>query len=116
MKNLVVTPVGKNSLHKKWFSRKPKFDFVALCWEDVPESWVDEALIVIRHDGCKFQNVQQLRTLYPGFIENYDAVFLPDDDIDMTTEDISNLFELCHCFSLELCQPRSLETVHIPGQ
>ncbi|MBN1848825.1 MAG: DUF707 domain-containing protein [Deltaproteobacteria bacterium] len=106
MKNLLATPVGRDSKFPAWFNRgAPNFDFLALCYEDVDDEILECATYVFKNKDYKFSNFRKYTNIHPDIIHSYDFFFLADDDLDMSTERINGLFRLAEVFGLDLCQP-----------
>jgi hypothetical protein len=106
MKNLLIAPVGKESKHPTWFhGHASRFDFLALCYEDVGIDMLQYATYVFQNKDYKFSNFRKYTTLHPDIVNAYDFFFLADDDLDMSAVDINNLFEIADRFGLDLCQP-----------
>lgn len=106
MENLIIAPIGKESIHQQWFcDHNRNFDFIALCYEPVPSSFICDAIDRIERKAYKFANVKEYWNNNTLKIDHYDYIFMPDDDIEMTTADINLLFEIARGFSLDLCQP-----------
>ena len=106
MKNLLITPVGRESKHPTWFNGKNQnFDFLALCYEEVDEAILKCATYVFKNKDYKYPNFRQYADTHKNIINTYDFFFLADDDLDMSMGDINRLFEIANLFGLDLCQP-----------
>lgn len=106
MKNLLIAPVGKDSKHIKWLNGPDcHFDFIALCYEDVEDAVLKKAIDVFKNKDYKYSNVQKYVAAHSDILDQYDYLFLPDDDLDMSLGDINRLFEIAEGFQLDLCQP-----------
>jgi hypothetical protein len=106
MKNLVLAPVGNNSKHRMWFSGSGRtFDFIALCYEPVDSAAVSDADDVFTSTGYKYSNAKKYWEVKEEALREYDFIFMPDDDIEIDTGGINELFRTAHAFSLDLCQP-----------
>mgnify|MGYP001348993591 CR=1 FL=1 len=55
--------------------------------------------------GSKWQNLYDVFKRWPEIIRQYESIFVTDDDIIISTEQINRLFEIRKQFDLWLCQP-----------
>jgi len=109
--NLVVATVGDNSLHKEWIKSNPNFDLVLLYYgdnEDTALSYTKDTDHVYQAKGFKWWLIKSFIESNPELIAQYNYIWFPDDDIDISTENIINLFKISKEYNLWLCQPALL--------
>jgi len=114
-KNLVIVRAGDSSLHPEWML--PEFE---RNW-DIVVSYYGDDPFVYKYDGqvrfdCK-------GTEYPAFYrlltegalkwDAYEYIWLPDDDLRISGNEINKLFDICAKHSLELAQPSLDEQSYI---
>jgi len=126
-KNLVFTSAGDNTdFYKNWLGGNRNYDVFVVYYGDDDQkfnkykSLVDK---IWRRKGSKFQNFYYLYKNFPHEILNYDAFYIVDDDIIMSTNDINKLFDTLYKYRLSICQPSFTNdskisheiTLQIPG-
>jgi hypothetical protein len=102
---LVVVRAGDASLHPQWLDGQvPTFDLAVCYYGDDPKAFSDCAL---RHavKGGKWDGLHAFFAANPSVFENYDWIWLPDDDIATTTSCINRLFDLTEKRALVVAQP-----------
>jgi hypothetical protein len=107
-KYLVISTVGDNSLHYKWIENNPEFDLVLIYYgekENIIEKYTQHAQYMYVAKGEKYHLIKSLIVSSPELISKYSYIWLPDDDVYLSTEDINNLFKLAEEYDLYLCQP-----------
>ena len=111
--NLVIVRAGSHSLHRKWVlpaSSERSWDL----WVSSYEPGVlrdDAADFVSFEQGSKLTGVHALLQSNQHIFDRYNHVFLPDDDLEMTSDAITSLFTFAHEYRLALSQPSlSLES------
>jgi len=116
-KNLVVAVAGDTSLHREWTRGDRTFDLHVVYYGDVEGKFAKDGEFYSNGKGTKFNVVASLER---GFYEGYEHIFVPDDDLYMTSDQIDHLFQLADLYSLELCQPSLVGyyslpiTLHVP--
>ncbi|WP_163785595.1 DUF707 domain-containing protein, partial [Proteus mirabilis] len=55
--------------------------------------------------GSKWEGLYDLFHNHPELWADYDYIWLPDDDLDSTVENINLFFELMQKYQFDLCQP-----------
>ena len=104
MKNLVVVRCGDKSLHENWLKGNVEYDVAVSYFSDYFK--FDQSKLKYLHifKGSKWEGLDNFfRTT--DFWKEYDAICLPDDDLDCSTEQLSNFFELFHKYNFDLAQP-----------
>lgn len=106
MKNLVVGVVGDNSLHRTW-TNKPDadFDLFLAYYGDKDDRYSKDAKYYDRAKGSKFIILDQIMRRHEDIFAQYDAIFVPDDDLYMEAEEIETFFKVFHQYDLWLAQP-----------
>jgi len=114
VKNLVVVMAGDNSFHGE-YSINRNFEMWTIYYgnsDEVFERYRSFSDRIWRKNGLKIELVRRilLEKLYfekTFNFENYDFIFLPDDDIRFTNgaSDISRLFKLCCDLRADVFQP-----------
>jgi hypothetical protein len=109
-RNLVVVRAGPDSLHPKWLSRKHeerRFDLVVSyyqrdCFDQHEES---PGVNACYYPGGKWDGLHQTLSELGEALETYDFIWLPDDDIETSADDIGALFEAMRETGLKIGQP-----------
>lgn len=102
-KNLVISTVGDNSLHRNWNTKDADFD-VCLIYFGENEGYFGESKYYKKEKGYKYHLLQNYLNENPWFTK-YDYIWLPDDDIFMETNDVNKLFKFMSDYDLWLSQP-----------
>lgn len=109
-RNLVIVRAGDNSLHPRWLAGGD-----ARSWDIVVNYYGEQEQLYRRPDieridskGPKWPALQLLLQETPRFLRDYDYVWLPDDDLDTTADQIDLLFRIMAGHNLQVAQP-SLE-------
>lgn len=105
MLNLVVVRCGDQSLHPQWVHENSNFDTILSYYgEELPYD-----LMCIKnvhfYKGSKWEGLYDFFLNYQEIWKVYDYIWLPDDDLNTTTENINNFFELIHQYDFSLSQP-----------
>ena len=104
MKNyLVISTVGDESLHHEWIENNPNFDLVLLYYGDsdtVVKEYAQQTPYVYMAKGEKYHLLKSLILSFPEFISNYKYVWLPDNDVSISTENINKMFEIANKYEL----------------
>ena len=104
-KFLAVIRCGDNSLHKNWVNDNAQFDVILSYFgENIPYS-LDNIKYVHHFKGSKWEGLYDLFHNHPELWADYDYIWLPDDDLDSTVENINLFFELMQKYQFDLCQP-----------
>jgi len=107
-KNLVIAAVGDSSLHKQWKSGNPAFDLILIYYGNSDLIFFDyskDVMICIKQNGQKFPLIKSFIETNLELVSQYDYVWLPDDDISISADDLNRLFETARTYSLQICQP-----------
>jgi len=113
-KYLLVTRIGRKSLHKSWLATPyiRKFDVVLSAYNPNVNTAEQEGVHFEVRPGYKVAG-------YSGFIrENrdilrlYDYVCFFDEDLEATTETLNRMFEICAAGSYKIAQPALTANSH----
>lgn len=108
MNNLIISPVGDNSLHNNWIGNNINFDLILLYYgdnESVAQSYTHHTPYVYMAKGEKYHLLKSFISNNLDFISKYDYTWLPDDDVDISPEDINKLFNMAREYQLSISQP-----------
>lgn len=109
MKNyLVISTVGDESLHSEWIQNEPNFDLVLLYYgnnDQIVKEYAKQTPYVYMAKGEKYHLLKSLILSSPEFISNYKYIWLPDNDVSISTENINKMFEIADKYNLCLAQP-----------
>lgn len=107
-KYLVISTVGDESLHHEWIQDNPIFDLVLIYYgnnEDIAKAYSKQTPHVYMAKGEKYHLLKSLIESSPEFISQYSYIWLPDNDVSISTEQINQLFQTADTYDLSLCQP-----------
>lgn len=110
MKNLVVMPLGKDSIKSPWLleSKNRGFDVICLAYHDPGDLSLDmqspHYRVVVFKD-FKWVMIRDLFHAEPELLNQYEHFLFLDDDIEITGDDILNLFWFAQTNHLQLTQP-----------
>lgn len=105
-KNLVVVRAGNNSLHREWLSDGSRdFDLFVSYFGPDAGTYVEDGEYHEHRKGPKWPSLKELFTERPDLASQYDAIWLPDDDLSASASTINRMFALFHGFDLALAQP-----------
>lgn len=107
-KNLVVVRAGNNSLHHRWHEiayEDRNFDLLISFFSDeayaqfAPKPGVEAVLV----KGGKWDGLY--KTLSDRDLGKYEYFWLPDDDLDISAQDVNTLFADMTRYGLRIAQP-----------
>ncbi|HWH84872.1 MAG TPA: DUF707 domain-containing protein [Burkholderiaceae bacterium] len=103
---LALFRAGPNSLHPHAVERldEQNFDY-ALSWFGDESPAADGAAFVHMQKGAKWPGLERTLIEHWDTIQQYEYVWLPDDDLLCQPELVSRMFAICHDLQLELAQP-----------
>ena len=104
---LALFRAGPNSLHHHAVERldAQNFDYALSWFGDQPPVHAQGAAFVHMQKGAKWPGLEQTLLAHWDTIQKYRYVWLPDDDLLCTPEDVSRMFAICDDLQLELAQP-----------
>lgn len=103
--NLVVLRCGRGSLHPRWLEggSERTWDLLLCPYQPVEDSGDLPAHVRVI-PGQKWIGLAQLLAEDPVW-RGYEYIWLPDDDLMITSGDLSRFFALCRRFEARLAQP-----------
>lgn len=108
MKNLIISAVGDDSLHKEWIAGQPDFDLCLLYYgtnPDIAKEYASHSAYFMQARGMKYHLVKSFIDAHLAEIGQYNYIWLPDNDVSISTDQINALFKIAQEKALQLCQP-----------
>jgi hypothetical protein len=107
-KYLIISTVGDKSLHHEWIKDNPNFDLVLIYYGNNPniaQEYINQTPHVYSAKGEKYHLIKSFIQDDIEFISKYDYIWLPDDDVDISSENINRLFNMAKEYNLSISQP-----------
>ena len=107
-KYLVISTIGDESLHSEWIQNDPNFDLVLLYYgnkKEIAKEYTKQTPYVYMAKGEKYHLLKSFILSEQEFISQYSYIWLPDNDVSISTEDINKMFLLAEQYKLLLAQP-----------
>ncbi|HEU4457665.1 MAG TPA: DUF707 domain-containing protein [Methylibium sp.] len=105
-RQLVVLRAGDGSLHREWIAdARRDFDLFISYYGDTPGRHQADADFYEHRPGAKWPGIAALLDEHDDWIDGYDAVWFPDDDLSANTGTIDRLFAFFRAHELCLAQP-----------
>lgn len=104
MKNLIVVRCGDSSLHEKWVSEDANYDIAVSYFGNEAKFELDQLAYFHPYKGSKWEGLNNFFQTTDIWKE-YDAIWIPDDDIDTDVQTLNRFFELFHENNFDLAQP-----------
>jgi hypothetical protein len=101
---LIISSVGDNSLHREWIDTDRNFDILIIYYGD-KDFDTDNIDFFLKRKGEKFHQVKYFINNNLEMIKKYKYIWIPDDDVSISTESINKLFEISDVNDLYLSQP-----------
>ncbi|MDR7079842.1 hypothetical protein J2Y03_004900 [Neobacillus niacini] len=108
IKNLVFVRASDKSLHKEWIEPKnaKTFELYIEYYGEHPKRYREDADYYSHNQtGTKFPRFFDIISQNQSLLNDFDAVWIVDDDISISADTISSMFELFHLHHLWLAQP-----------
>ncbi|WP_417356850.1 hypothetical protein [Gallaecimonas pentaromativorans] len=105
MNNLVICCVGDGSLHPQWLEGQKDFDLFLIYFGGQSGLYREQCQHYAEAKGSKWQLLSSQIAANWDWIKEYDAIWLPDDDIKTDAANINRIFALFHQYQLKLAQP-----------
>ncbi|WP_186445531.1 DUF707 domain-containing protein [Paenibacillus cremeus] len=104
---LVIARVGDGSLHREWLqpAEHKNFDLCLSYYGNEPGRYANECDYYVESKGPKFIKLHELIQSLGSLVFQYDAIWLPDDDISTNAYNISRMFQIFSEQNLQLAQP-----------
>ena len=106
MRNLLITTFGEYNHVNKWTDGERNFDVALINYDfhEEPNDLIGKCVYLDSFFTFKFPGIYQ--TLWNDlWLLEYDYFFMPDEDIDISCEDINKLFDKAKTLNLDLCCP-----------
>jgi hypothetical protein len=113
MKNLVFVAAGDSSLHQHWLNHQD-YDVYINYYGEVAGRYEKDAQFYSTFKGTKFKILLQALEAHPDLLDHYQNVWLPDDDMYLSDDGVSQLFGTFKEFGLMLAQPAIIGFISIP--
>ena len=102
---LVFTSAGDNTSIRHWLSGPRDFDLWITYYGDDGDRYKQYCEIYNMRKAGKFQNLAFVYERYPEVLNQYDAIFVADDDMILSASSINRLFRIREEHDLWLLQP-----------
>lgn len=102
---LVYTSAGNKSQVHRWLRGNKEFDLWITCYAERNTSLLNIADYYNERKGGKFPNLHHVMQQWPDIVNQYQAIFVADDDLHLTGSDISELFAIRERYDLSILQP-----------
>lgn len=107
--NLVIVRAGDTSLHPDWLAGPGgptrNWDLIVSYFGDDSAKYRGGDGRRIDGKGHKWPALFELLLDHEALVRSYEYVWLPDDDLACTGDDITQLFDICRAQRLQLAQP-----------
>lgn len=106
----IFTSAGDRNNIRQWTGQGQdrNWDLITVYYDDDPDQFAqlqDLSTLCIRRRGSKFQNLKALYQDNRDALTPYSRIWVVDDDVVMTPEQIARTFELCDQFDFWAAQP-----------
>jgi hypothetical protein len=112
-KNLIISAVGDDSFHKEWINGNPEFDLILKYYgnnNDIFSDYTKDALMCVKQKGQKFPLIKAFINDNFELVSKYEYIWLPDDDISISTDNLNNIFTIAKEYNFCICQPSVIST------
>lgn len=105
--NLVISPIGDDSVHASWLSDSAArtFDVFLIYYGKREGFGSPDADHYLCRAGFKWELLDHVARQHRDILERYDRIWCPDCDIRADTATVNRLFELFDEYQLQLAQP-----------
>lgn len=111
---LIICRVGDKSLHPHWLADKDRnFDIFLSYFGNTPDHYSQDAEYYEQVKGPKWPELHRIINDNSAIIGQYDAVWLPDDDLLADTQTLNRLFNLFMALEFQLAQPALTIDSHV---
>jgi hypothetical protein len=106
---LVFTSAGDRGRATLWLAGQRSFDLMVAYYGSSQSELAGKADHFFARRGGKWPNLRYAYSMWPDLFAAYDAVFVADDDLEMTATTINGLFDVLQSHdSLKVLQPAFL--------
>lgn len=103
---LIICRAGDKSLHAKWLNTPSRnYDVFISYFGDQIDKYKDTVDFFEAQKGPKWPILHELIERHWELVSGYQAVWLPDDDIDMSPDKIQQMFNLFAGLTFDVAQP-----------
>ena len=114
--NLIISVVGDHSYHNTWIDNNPNFDLFLINYnnnKDVIDLYKKQCLYFEYgefYQNCPSKYIKLKKVIEENIeiIKQYKYIWIPDDDIYISCNDINELFNISKYYDLYLSQPSLL--------
>ncbi len=106
-RNLVISPIGQESVHTSWIdgSDARTFDLFLIHYGTRPGFGREDATYYIERKGFKFELLYSALQTHGEVLGRYANIWCPDCDVRASTRSVNRLFELFDEYHLQMAQP-----------
>jgi hypothetical protein len=105
-RDLVIAAVeSADSRHPEWTRGSAAFELMLVDRSEEPGRFREGAHLYFEARGSKGEAIRAAVEAHRAEVSAYDAVWLPDEDLDMGTLEINGLFRVFHQYGLGAAQP-----------
>lgn len=101
----VISVVGSDSLHRQWIKDGKDFDLHLIVYDNSYYEYKKDTAFICSMKGYKLKLVYRYFIQHPNYLEQYEYIFIPDDDILIDGPNINHLFTLMKKYQLQIAQP-----------
>jgi hypothetical protein len=106
-RNLIISPIGDDSVHESWLSHPTErsFDLFLIHYGQRTDFGRRHADHYAQRQGFKWELLHWAVNEHGALVNQYQNVWLPDNDVRADTLSINRLFELFEHYGLQMAQP-----------
>lgn len=104
-RNAILMPAGRDSLHRQYLDGMADFDLHLMVYDDSFDKFRNDTDYVVCQQGYKMDMAYNYIESHSWFLDEYEYVFLVDDDIRMTASSVNKLFDVMKDYNLKIAQP-----------
>jgi len=106
MRNLLITTIGEYNHFNRWTDGIRNFDIAIINYDshDISQEFLDKCVWYGQFPTFKFPGIQTMLKNDNSLLK-YDYYWMPDSDIDISCDDINDMFEKANILGLDLGQP-----------
>lgn len=108
-KNCIFTSAGRHNNASQWLTTENRsWDLITAYYGDDDDMYhhlAEKSDIFFTRKGSKFQNIHSFFHDHPECFAGYDYVWVMDDDLQISPEDIEKSFDTALRYDFWVCQP-----------